>query len=442
MDARRSRAGTVAGASLGVAQSDGIYLGEGRGGPVHAGAEQCCLVLGPPRSGKTSSIVVPNVLSSTGGVVTVSTKADVLAHSAPWRRRLGRCVLFDPSGLTLTPPGVEAVGWSPLSCSSSWEGALLVADAMVGASRPSQLSAEATHWAERAAALLAPLFHAAALDQSSLARLVAEVNRREPDRALSVLAREGAHLALDSLTGIVATDAREQSGIWSSAAGALSAYRSATALSAASLAQLDPTELLSGQATLYVVASGDYQQLAAPIVAGLLRDLRSATYRAHAAGRGAPVLLILDELANIAPLHDLPALVAEGASQGLITLACLQDLSQARHRWGPAADGFLSLFGAKVLLAGIGDTRTLQAVSLLAGQVDRPTVSRPYGLAAWLSPRALPTRTSRRLPRLPPDLIANPPPGTATLVRGARVERVGLTPFYAHSPWREMAIHG
>ncbi|MGA3221318.1 MAG: hypothetical protein ABSE77_19970 [Acidimicrobiales bacterium] len=41
-------------------------------------------------------------------------------------------------------------------------------------------------------------------------------------------------------------------------------------------------------------------------------------------------------------------------------MACLQDLSQARARAGAAADGFFSLFGAKVLLPGIGDLRTLE----------------------------------------------------------------------------------
>jgi len=42
-------------------------------------------------------------------------------------------------------------------------------------------------------------------------------------------------------------------------------------------------------------------------------------------------------------------MVSEGAGQGVLTLACLQDLSQARGRWGGAAEGFLSLFGTTVV---------------------------------------------------------------------------------------------
>ena len=45
-------------------------------------------------------------------------------------------------------------------------------------------------------------------------------------------------------------------------------------------------------------------------------------------------------------------MVSEGGGQGLVTLACLQDLSQARHRWPGQADGFPSLFGTTVVLPG------------------------------------------------------------------------------------------
>ena len=86
-----------------------------------------------------------------------------------------------------------------------------------------------------------------------------------------------------------------------------------------------------------------------------------------------PVLLALDEVANIAPIPDLPAMVSEGAGQGLLTLACLQDLSQARARWGTQADAFLSLFGTTVVLGGIADMPTLEALSALAGEVEVPS---------------------------------------------------------------------
>ena len=92
------------------------------------------------------------------------------------------------------------------------------------------------------------------------------------------------------------------------------------------------------------------------------------------------MFLCLDEVANIAPIHDLPALVSEAGGQHLHVLACLQDLSQARSRWGnDAADGFLSLLQTKLILTGIADPRTLEAISLALGEYDRQLISHTHG---------------------------------------------------------------
>jgi type IV secretion system protein VirD4 len=90
------------------------------------------------------------------------------------------------------------------------------------------------------------------------------------------------------------------------------------------------------------------------------------------------MLFALDEAANIAPLADLGQQLSEGGGQGLLTLVCLQDMSQARARWGPEAEGWLSLFGSKVIFPGIGDLRTLEIISALAGEeeVQNTSVSR------------------------------------------------------------------
>ena len=78
-------------APLSVLHDAGVYLGAGSIGPAWAGTEQAVLVLGPPRSGKTSSIVVPTVLGAPGAVVSTSTKPDVLRATAHARAH-GRTV--------------------------------------------------------------------------------------------------------------------------------------------------------------------------------------------------------------------------------------------------------------------------------------------------------------------------------------------------------------
>ena len=413
----------------------GVYLGQGRFGAAFAPAEDCVLVVGPPRAGKTSGIVVPNVVAANGSVLVASTKPDVLLECAGARRRLGPCMLYDPSGRVQAPPGVDRVGWSPLRSSLRWDTALLTAGAMVGAARPGTDRGEAAHWSERATALLAAVMHAAALEGSGLESVVSWVNTHDGDRPLSILARREAQLPLDLLEGIVRrTDAREQSGIWSTASSVLGGLRTEAALESTRGRILDVEGLVERTGTLFVVSGSEHQQQAAPLVAGLVRDVRRAVYAAG--NTRPPFLLVLDELAGIAPLHDLPDLVREGGSQGLLTLACLQDLSQARQRWGEAADGFLTLFGTKVVLPGIGDTRTLDALSLLAGEreVPRISVTTSAGLLHAQPPSI--TRSSELRRRLPPDLLADSPKGTATVYVGARPGQIRLTPHHLCDPWR------
>ncbi|HEY2565755.1 MAG TPA: TraM recognition domain-containing protein, partial [Acidimicrobiales bacterium] len=152
----------------------------------------------------------------------------------------------------------------------------------------------------------------------------------------------------------------------------------------------------------------------------------------------------LDEVANIAPLPSLPALAAEGAGQGLVTLACLQDLSQARARWGPEAEGFFSLFSSKVVFPGIGDQRTLSLISTLAG--EHPVLMRSRTstslLSAILAPNSAPPTTTRSItwrPSLPPDEVARGRPGDVLCLSGTDMRWLGVVPWQRHPHWSQIA---
>ncbi len=422
-----------------------LYIGVGSGGLCFAPPEQAVLVVGPPRSGKTTTLVVPNVLAAPGAVVATSTKPDVLAATLEARAALGRCWLLDPSGTVRAPAGVTRLRWSPVDGAGTWDDAVVTARALVGAARPGSApgapAGEAAHWSERAEALLAPLLHAAALSGSGVRHVAGWVLRHDLATPAAILTGDGGRgcgTATDVLAGIEATDNREQSGIWSTAAGVLAAYRSSAALDAAEAgAPLDPAALAACADTVYVCAPARTQELVAPVVVAWLEAVRAATYARAAAGAGGPpVVLALDEVANVAPLPGLAGMVSEAGGQGMLTLACLQDLSQARTRWGRAADGFLTLFGTTVLLPGVADRATVELVSMLAGEKDVPV--RSTTKTPWWAPR--PTRSdtwaTRRQPRLPADDIHQLLPGTALVLAGgqrpSRVRLVGwsrLAPF-------------
>jgi type IV secretion system protein VirD4 len=370
-----------------VSDERGIYLGRTHYGDAMSGNERSTLVLGPSRSGKTSSLIIPNLLMTSRSCVVTSTKNDVVTLMSRARRE-GTTLLFDPSGTVDTPPHVHRIGYSPLEQSRTWDGAVLATRSLVDVARRARGERADDHWTERAGALVAPLLHAAALSGTSLGRLASLVDERAGDTPMRELHdRYGDHHpSVSLLRGVLATEERERSGIWSTASGLFAGVRTDAARRASREAPLDVEAFLAGPHQLHVVAPSRYQALTTPLVVGLIEQIVHATYDRHE--QGARLLLALDELANVAPLPRLAGIVSEGGGQGVLTLACLQDLSQARSRWGASADGFLSLFSTTVVLPGIADRTTLELLHHLAGRtlVESPSLQRgPRGRAVGTS---------------------------------------------------------
>src|SRR5262249_47027355 len=60
--------------------------------------ETSVLVVGPTRSGKTTCLVVPNLLEWRGPAIVTSTKGELLALTAAHRQRMGPVYVYDPTG--------------------------------------------------------------------------------------------------------------------------------------------------------------------------------------------------------------------------------------------------------------------------------------------------------------------------------------------------------
>ena len=363
--------------------------------------------------------------------------------TAPARCSEGWSFLYDPSGEVECPPGVERVGWSPITTASDWDAAVVTADAMVGASRLSGQRAGEHHWTERSGALLSTLLHAAATEKLSMRDVLKWIDRHNGAPALEILASNagGDSPATDLLAGIVATDSREQSGIWSTASGVLAAYRTKGALASTTRRPLDLEEFCGGANTLYVCSTGRRQRQFAPLVVAIVGDVRDAAYvRSRDGQAGPPTLLALDEVANIAPIPDLRPWSARARARGSWCWPACRTSPRPASGGDQAADGFLSLFGTTVVLRGIADTSTLRDISALAGdrEVAATTISRSVDRWGRLRPSTSVGSTRQA-----------PPPGGC---RGARRARTRPGPRAGQggarggadagarsaSPWREL----
>ncbi len=413
-----------------------------------ANREHAILVLGPPRSGKTSCVIIPAVAASSGPVVSTSTKPEIMLATGPLRARRGTVWHFDPAGSDLTPSWATQLRWSPVSSSTVWDRALLMARSMVASAQVNGRDvSDASHWTERGTALLAPLLHAAALGGRPISELVGWVLRHDLNPAETLLAEHGGSpLAINSLASITATHERERSSIFSTVANVLAGYNTEASVARADNPNFDAAEFVdrSSTPTIYITADAQHQNLVAPLVVAFLEDIRTAVYDFHRHsptddGRPwTPVFFALDEAANIAPIPNLPAMISESGGQGLQVLAAFQDLSQARNRWSTAGEGFLSLFSQKLVFGGIGDPDTLRALETLVGDWDRPIMSNTLSTQFMAFPNNSTSWTTQRSPVLTASQIANIPKHQALGVHPDGWGLINLTPHYNTQPWNTL----
>lgn len=404
----------------------GYLLGTSKGRQVWASVEDSVLVVGPPRSGKGLHLVINMILDAPGSVVTTSTRPDNLTATLRARQRLGQVAVFDPQHLAEGLPA--GLRWSPVRGCQDPLTAMIRAAGLAAATGLSSGGVDSGgFWEGKTRTALQALLHAAALD----GRQPAELFRwtLDPSAAAEAVAILAGHTQAatgwaDSLDAMIDADPRTRDSIWqgvSLALGALADPRVLDAVSPREGEDFDPAAFLTGRSTLYLLATGAGAGASAALVAALVEDLVETARRLAARSAGArldpPLLLALDEIANLSPLPSLPTLMAEGGGTGLTTMPVLQSLAQARDKWGEnAANAIWDASIVKVILGGASNSRDLQDLATLIGDRDEYTDSTTVGDYGSRSSQ----RSVRRVPILPPDRIRTLPFGTGvTLLRAA-----------------------
>ncbi len=194
------------------------------------------------------------------------------------------------------------------------------------------------------------------------------------------------------------------------------------------LPAFDPAAFAAGRDVLYLLTES--RSAASPLIAALTDTvLRAGRRQAERAGGrlDPPMVVILDEAANICRIADLPELYSHLGSRGMVPVTILQSYQQGVAVWGEP--GMAALWGAstkKVIGAGIDDPRHARDLATLVGQHDVPVVSVSYGDGRTGQQVSL-----RRQEILEPADIRALPPGTALLLAtGARPALISLRPWY------------
>jgi len=322
-------------------------------------------VVAPTRSGKTTRCVIPWLLEHDGPAIVTSTKRDVLDATHDWRARRGRVWIFDPFG-------DASAQWDPLHGCEDWSRCLRQGQWLADATQDGD-SEVASYWRGEAAKLLAPLLHAAVLDDRRIDAVLEWLDTQEAREPARILKAAGSPAAARQLQSVVALDPRNKGTTFMSAGSVLAAYRFPEVLATAR-AGLTTAEFLDGAPhTLYVIASERDQQLLAPIVVALLSSLlHAAADHAATAGPLEPTLrLLVDEAANIAPLRELPRVLSQAAGHGVRVASIWQSLGQMRERYGAASDTILANSTTKLFMGPITDEATRSYLLGLLGDEPR-----------------------------------------------------------------------
>jgi type IV secretory pathway TraG/TraD family ATPase VirD4 len=412
--------------ALGIDVATGVRL--------FAKSEDYILVIGVPRIGKGEGFVVPAVLRHKGPAVVTATRHDTYMDTAAERSKLGPLFVFDPQGLV---PEAEKLRWNPVKGCEVPQKAILRARGFAGfAGVGAAVDGGGAYWEQVAASIIRSYLHAAALEGLGVEQLLDWSRRpgaREPIRILS--RKAGAAPGWDEdLAASAEVEPRHRDSIWATVRRAFDSFADPEILEATRVDHdtFDPAAFLDEHGSIYLMGSPGSQHSVAPIIAALIEDVvdtaRHQSARSQSRRLDSGLMLMLDECANIAPLGDLPKLVAELGGLGITTTVILQSVASARNIWGEAGERALrDLANITLVWGGQKDSAFLEEISRLAGEHDELVVTITENEAGRSS-----SWTPRRLPVLPAGNIGSLAPNHAVLVSPH------LRPRIVHLPsWRK-----
>jgi type IV secretion system protein VirD4 len=416
-----------------------LTLGRNAGKLVAAEPRQSAIVVGPTQTGKTTGFAIPAILEWNGPVVATSIKTDLLRETVAARSAIsGACTfVYDPTNST----GLPSVGWTPLIEGLTWQGAQRVAEWLVRGARTSASSSEAADfWYGATAKLLAPILLAAACSGGSMAQVVAWIDSQESGRVERALEENNQEEALNAFEAIALWDDRTRGSVYATAQTVLNAYVDPGVLTSAMSSELRAERLLDGGwHTAYLCAPAHEQRRLQPLFATLVQEIIAHAYdRTTETGQplDPPLLLVLDECANIAPLRDLATLASTGAGQGIQLVSVFQDMAQIYAVYGrDHAPTIVSNHRAKVILSGISDPQTLEYVSRLLGDEQVPLTSSTSSLHGHSTTESF---SFRHL--APANVLREMKPGQGVLVYGHLApSRIELRPWFKDRQLRRLA---
>ncbi|WP_051727772.1 type IV secretory system conjugative DNA transfer family protein [Nocardia brasiliensis] len=373
---------TQLGVQMDVDDAPGVMVARNvvDGATIYGSYEDLHLDIWGPRSGKSTSRVIPAVIEAIGAVVATSNKRDVVDATREIRSERGETHVFDPQGVAEE----ECTWfWDPIAWVAGDDGGrgAQVRAAMLAAHFASGGDADSrdAFFDPEGEGLLAGLILAAALAKRPITQVFAWVTKHTDQEPIDIVASGGYELVAGALSDQYNAPDKQRSGIFSTAkkmAGCLQYAHIAPWVCPPTKKERPRREFkvadfVRSRDTLYPL-SKEGPGSGGPLVAALCEAITFAGAdlgTRYPGGRmPVPLLVVLDEAANIVKWRDLPKQYSHFGSRGIVVMTVLQSWAQGVRCWGP--EGMTALWSAaniKVLGAGLDDAGFLRDRSELIG---------------------------------------------------------------------------
>lgn len=357
------------------ARTDSFGLPIGRsvrsGDKLWSDFEAVCLAIAGPRTGKTTCWVIPRIFAAPGFVLATSNKRDIVDDTKARRQESGRVWVFDPQSIAGEP---QTWWWDIMSYVTDAVSAKALTQVFVDSTRDSKSKTDA-FFDSAGQNLVSALLLAAARGGRPLSALHAWLNNQSDDEPVHLLREAGEDMMAQSLKATMDYVPETRSGVYATAQNLMAFMLNDEAMRWVSpspwLEQLDPEQLVCSRDTLYCL-SQEGRGSAAPIVTALtVAVIEAALKRAKAEPGGrlpVPMLVELDEAANVCRWRELPDLYSHFGSRGVLVDTVLQSWSQGGVAWGD--EGIKKMWSAanvKIYGGGVSEKGFLSDLSEMIG---------------------------------------------------------------------------
>ncbi|AMM22802.1 hypothetical protein AX769_21945 (plasmid) [Frondihabitans sp. PAMC 28766] len=366
--------------------------------------------------GKTSAFVIRHCLKAPGACIMTSNKVDGVREVIAGRKGRGTVYLFDPNRIyrdELTPDFI----YNPLTDIETLEDAAELAMIFEASTRGEADKGGDAQFDTDGRDLLSAFLLAAAVEGLGLSIVYRWLAGNYGKDAQAILDEHGLEGVSLTIGGVLNAAEKTKQSTFSTARRMASALKNdrlvawtdtSVSEDESGVRRFDPAAFVKSKDTL-VLLSKDSAGSGGAILTALVRAIGKKAERAAQRNNGrlaVPLVMELDECANIVRWPELPALYSFYGSMGIILNAYFQSKAQGVEAFGRG--GWQALWDAaanRVYGGGVADPDFLGDLVELIGKYDQTT----YGTSTGRDGQMSSSTSTRQVNTLDVDKLANLP---------------------------------